>query len=338
MAPSALEYRRVHNILLISKLFNPGENASPFTLIIDSLEQSGKPILREYVRRANNSKIPVILVSFETLRPPKGVTHTIGGASIAQDALHKKITSLLAASTGRSLIIFDTLHPLITTAFPTLPLPTFLSTLISPSTSILALYHADIPLPSPSISSPYSPAPLTLLKYLATTLITPHSPGHMLAARAARDRAIAAPSFGLDEDVEGALCGLGCNDARGTVLEVEYRRRSGRGMREWYFLPSYSPPPAREARKVKEKEKERVVLLDDHPLFKRETEEGQPAEGEDELDVTFSLGLTEKQRKDREGVVLPYFDAQKDAGVGEGGWILYEMGEEDDFDEEEDEI
>jgi elongator complex protein 5 len=51
--------------------------------------------------------------------------------------------------------------------------------------------------------------------------------------------------------------------------------------------------------------------------------------------------LTEKQRRDREGVVLPYFDAQKDGGgPGEGGRILYDMGEEDreDFDDEEDEI
>ena len=31
--------------------------------------------------------------------------------------------------------------------------------------------------------------------------------------------------------------------------------------------------------------------------------------------------------------MLPYFDAQK--GGGEGGRILYDMGEEDDFDEEE---
>ena len=46
--------------------------------------------------------------------------------------------------------------------------------------------------------------------------------------------------------------------------------------------------------------------------------------------------------------MLPYFDAQKlgsgigaggdGEGVGEGGRILYDMGSEDDFDEEEDEI
>jgi elongator complex protein 5 len=61
------------------------------------------------------------------------------------------------------------------------------------------------------------------------------------------------------------------------------------------------------------------------------------------VETTFNLGLTEKQRRDREGVVLPYFDAQREggaAGPGEGGRILYDMGAEDreDFDDEEDEI
>jgi len=61
------------------------------------------------------------------------------------------------------------------------------------------------------------------------------------------------------------------------------------------------------------------------------------------MNTTFNLGLTEKQKRDRENVVLPYFDAQKDggaAGPGDGGRILYDMGTEDreDFDDEEDEI
>lgn len=68
----------------------------------------------------------------------------------------------------------------------------------------------------------------------------------------------------------------------------------------------------------------------------------RPAEADrddaEEPESTFSLGLTEKQRRDREGIMLPYFDAQTDIGAGEGGRILYEMGREDDFDEEEDEI
>jgi elongator complex protein 5 len=61
-------------------------------------------------------------------------------------------------------------------------------------------------------------------------------------------------------------------------------------------------------------------------------------DGGADVESTFNLGLTEKQKAAREGVVLPYFDAQKGEGAGEGGRILYDMGEEDDFDEEEDEI
>lgn len=53
MAPSnPLTHRRTHNLLLINKLLNFRENASPFTLILDSLEQRGKPLLREMMKRA----------------------------------------------------------------------------------------------------------------------------------------------------------------------------------------------------------------------------------------------------------------------------------------------
>lgn len=55
MAPTTLQHRRTHNLLLISKLLSQRENVSPFTLIVDNLEQSGKPVLREYIRRATVS-------------------------------------------------------------------------------------------------------------------------------------------------------------------------------------------------------------------------------------------------------------------------------------------
>ncbi len=53
MAPSSLQHRRTHNLLLISKLLNQRDAASPFTLIVDNLEQSGKPLVSEYCKRAN---------------------------------------------------------------------------------------------------------------------------------------------------------------------------------------------------------------------------------------------------------------------------------------------
>lgn len=187
----------------------------------------------------------------------------------------------------------------------------------------------------------YAPSPLVLLKYLATTIFTTFSLHHILTQKAARDRAEPEPLFGLSgEDIEGVIQGLGSNDPRGVVIEMEYRRKSGRGVGEWFVLPLDSTSSAQSIFKERKtatlpgRDTGGIILLEDHPLYARPAENAVEAE---EVESTFSLDLTEKQRKDREGVVLPYFDAQTGEG-GEGGRILYEMGVEDDFDEEEDEI
>ncbi|KAL1613608.1 hypothetical protein SLS54_010440 [Diplodia seriata] len=259
----------------------------------------------------------------------------------------------------QTLLILDTLHPLTAHPRTSLTLPHFLSSLLSlsPTTSLLATYHVDIPLPA--TTDPYAPHPLTLLRYIATTLLATHALPHVLAAKRAQDRSVAAPRFGLGEEVEGVVGGRGRNgwggggvggglgdheDAavekaralgRGVVVEMEYRRKSGRGVREWYFVPTTA-----EGGEAGTTTREKAILLEDHPLYGRaQTAAGSQAEEGDEMDTTFNLGLTERQRRDREGVVLPYFDAQRDdGGPGEGGRILYDMGVEDDFDEEEDEI
>ena len=120
--------------------------------------------------------------------------------------------------------------------------------------------------------------------------------------------------------------GMGANCSEELVVEMEHRRKSGRGVEETFFVP---PVVA----------KEKIVLLDDHPSFSRQDvrDEKVGREEAEEGLSTFDLGITERQRRDREGVVLPYFDAQSGEG-GVGGRILYDMGAEDDFDDEEDEI
>lgn len=83
------------------------------------------------------------------------------------------------------------------------------------------------------------------------------------------------------------------------------------------------------------------MLLEDHPAYNPTIQEptgiNRDIDGPEDEDLTFSLGLTAKQKTDRDGVVLPYFDAQTEEG-GTGGRILYVPGREDDWDEEEDEI
>lgn len=142
------------------------------------------------------------------------------------------------------------------------------------------------------------------------------------------------PEWGLKEDREGVLIGLTekskPEDQGGVVINMELRRRSGRAIDEKFVLMPSSAAATKPGLG-------KLCLLTDHSMFKKpEAEQGEDAEEQPES--TFNLGLTEKQRKDREGIVLPYFDAQTDIGAGEGGRILYEMGREDDFDDEEDEI
>lgn len=151
--------------------------------------------------------------------------------------------------------------------------------------------------------------------------------------------------FGLEEGREGVLVSLHGKDGKGSeeegvMVEMEVRRKSGRGVREVFVLQP-GDPLARSASAQLSK----ITLLDDHPSYSppEDITPAPRAEEDEVVETTFSLGLTDKQRKDREGIVLPYFDAQKDGGSqgpGDGGRILYDMGAEDreDFDDEEDEI
>ncbi|KAI9674260.1 MAG: hypothetical protein M1829_003807 [Trizodia sp. TS-e1964] len=292
--------------------------------------ESSAGLVAEFIRRANAAKTQVIYMSAETLRKPEGVKHFIRFRRNGISDVQSQISSL--SSSARTLIVVDSLHVLATAL--ALEIPTFLSSLLKPSTSLLATYHQDIPISR--TGNPYLPQPLILLKYLCTTILQVYSLPQVLACKQARDRSIREPKFGLAELRDGIVVGMGSNDPSGVVIEMEYRRKSGRGIAERFYL-NYSPSQG-----GREKDSDRIILLDDHPLYR-------PVNFGPELPdylptvnapATFNLELTEKQRKDRDNVVLPYFDAQRDmsGGVGDGGRILYDMGEEDDFDEEEDEI
>ena len=230
-----------------------------------------------------------------------------------------------------ALVILDSLNPLATSSPDSLA--AFLSNIISPTASLVAVYHTDVPLVSPPhVHNEYAPPPLAILTHLATAVLRLSNLDHEIARKKARDRSVQEPEFGIAEGREGVLIGMQEKRARGAgtglVVEMEVRRRSGRGV-SGTFVVSIPAPAERRKGAIA-----RFCLLEAHPAFAPAVVE----ENEEEPASTFDLGLTEKQRRDREGVVLPYFDAQTDIGAGEGGRILYEMGREDDFDEEEDEV
>lgn len=181
----------------------------------------------------------------------------------------------------------------------------------------------------------YEPHPFTILCHLATAIFRLSGLQQEIERQKARNRALVEPEWGLKEDREGVLVGLRGpskeEDRGGVVIDLEVRRRSGRTVTEKALLVPQGKVTTRATLG-------KLSLLSDHPMFAAPVSQGAEGEGEEEPESTFNLGLTEKQRKDREGIVLPYFDAQTDIGAGEGGRILYEMGREDDFDDEEDEI
>ncbi|KAI1375243.1 histone acetylation protein 2 [Hypoxylon crocopeplum] len=341
MPSSAKSHARSHALLLLQKLLNLRDTASPLTLVLDTLEQSAKPLIREFLSRAKVSKSKVIFVSFATLKKPGDVDVFIRARGKSPEALRAEITSHYPSGTAghahKVLVAVDELNPLASSPTFSSNLPLFLSSLITPCVSLVGVFHADVPLVLPRSANEYEPPPLAALCHLATAVLRPGSLYQAVERQRARDRSRPEPRWGLAEGREGVLVGIAAKkeageEAGSLVVEMELRRRSGRAVAEKFVLVP---------RKA-EREPSRLYLLSDHPAFKDlgESDANQGGEGEEEneMETTFNLGLTEKQRKDREGIVLPYFDAQTDIGAGEGGRILYEMGREDDFDDEEDEI
>lgn len=52
MSSSARSHARSHALLLLQKLLNLRDSASPLTLVLDTLEQSAKPLIGEFLSRA----------------------------------------------------------------------------------------------------------------------------------------------------------------------------------------------------------------------------------------------------------------------------------------------
>ncbi|KAI1765929.1 histone acetylation protein 2 [Hypoxylon sp. FL1150] len=347
MPPSSQSHARSHALLLLQKLLNLRDSASPFTLVIDTLEQSGKPVIREFLSRAKAAKSKVIFVSFATLRKPADVDVFVKAWGKSPEALLSEIVSHYPSGTAghahKVLLVLDELNPIASRSPSNLAL--FLSNLITPAVSLVALYHADVPLTlSPRSHGEYEPHPLAVLCHLATAVLRVSNLYQAVERRRARGRSQREPEWGLAEGREGVLIGLGGGGGeRGLVLEMELRRKSGRAVAETFVLePAVAAQVQQHQGAVGKVLSSTLYLLSDHPAFRvtgdADQDGGAGGEGDGEMETTFNLGLTEKQRRDREGIVLPYFDAQQDIGAGEGGRILYEMGREDDFDDEEDEI
>ncbi|KAH7089715.1 Elongator subunit Iki1-domain-containing protein [Paraphoma chrysanthemicola] len=337
MAPLNLAQHQRHYVHLMSRVLNIRTNASPFTVLLDDLNQRAMPFVSELVRRALSRNVNVVVLSFEGTRFHPAVRNIDTHGPANGDQIMSDLQTAMNPA-KESLVIIDSLYELLNVegidmnSLFNLVAGKYASTLVG-------VYHQDM-FPAQDSINAYAPQPLDLIKYMATSVITCKSFAHVLAAKAAKERSLPEPTHGLLQGAEGVVQCLDANDHRGIVLEAEFRRKSGRPESETYFLRAarrsdYAAPAVGLPYGILKQEF--VTLLDMVPAYASKEVLGLVQFAADDMESTFNLALTEKQKQAREGVVLPYFDAQKGEG-GEGGRILYDMGSEDDFDEEEDEI
>ncbi|KAL2119186.1 hypothetical protein VTJ04DRAFT_6146 [Mycothermus thermophilus] len=242
--PSAQAHKRAHSLLLLDKLLSLRDSASPLTVVLDTLEQSARPVLGEFMRRAKAERAKLVYVSYATVKKPALADAFVKARGKGLDVLVREVAGhveMVSSSTTqagqgqsqsqsqKSLILIDTLNPLLLT-HPHL-LPAFFSAILPhPSVSLVAVYHLDIP---STISSPsstiaggggvYTPDPLALLTHLATAVLRVSSLRHEIEAKKARERSLPEPEWGLREGREGCWLGL----KRGGEEEEEEERKKG---------------------------------------------------------------------------------------------------------------
>ncbi|CAK7241449.1 MAG: hypothetical protein STHCBS139747_002911 [Sporothrix thermara] len=396
--------RSSYSVLVLQRLLSLREGVSPLTLVLDTVRESGVPLVEEMLLRAKMTAakslsspqptaITATTATTEKTRTVYAVTHLaprrrsphvdvyVERRGQSLEAWQAAIMQAVAGA-PRALVVVDSVcqlarqDPLRTAAL--------VSSLVAPTVSVVGLYHMEGASDSAIMSgtSPLvrgKPHPLRALCHLATAVLRVQPLHEEVARKRARDRAEEPPTFGwaagegwpygysdatrrygsrkelLGGGGGGGVKGVtgenggsspGVLARRGLLVSMELRRRSGRAVVEQYVVVLGGPGPWQTGATPCQD----VTVMADHPLFAahdpREDGRGGGNGGESNNDdddnneptSTFNLGLTEKQRRDREGIVLPYFDAQTDIGFGEGGRILYDMGREDDFDDEEDEI
>lgn len=108
---NAAQYQR-HSLQLISRVLNNRSNASPFTLILDDLNQRAMPLIGEVVRRGLSRNSTVVVVSFEATRFHPAVRSI---AAYGDETGEHILQQIRAAMSGvkESLVIVDSLYELI---------------------------------------------------------------------------------------------------------------------------------------------------------------------------------------------------------------------------------
>lgn len=287
------------SLVLLNRILNLRDGL-PFILVVDSLLQSSYYLVKEFL--INNSDGEIIYLSFETVNRPQFVTHFIDCTTLEIGNIPNTVRSCVSPSKGvnvakKSLVIVDSLN-----FIPSQQLSQFVSSLITPSTVLLGVYHNDMI--TRNSSNPNYPSPITLLSYIASSVleVEPHFKPDVDHEQ-------------LDNDINRLKIPLIPEINSSTYkLKLTNRRKSGRSVS--YILIADSAAHSYQVYK----EAEPSNAVEDESLLKDLT--------------TFNLTTNSKNKLAKEQVELPYMEAQTEMGTVSSA-IVYEFEKDDDYDEED---
>jgi elongator complex protein 5 len=153
---------------------------------------------------------------------------------------------------------------------------------------------------------------------MSTSLLRVSSIGQHALKMEAESRAQPNPIH-LDLAKDGVVSSMRSNTSGRLIVELENRRKSGRSTLEKCTL-----------------DLTQGIIEPFHPV---PSENKQDVEALD-FGATFNLGISDRQRESKDGVVLPHFNAQEihlSERCGNDDEIEYTLDVVDDFDDEEDE-
>ncbi|EPY49617.1 elongator complex subunit Iki1 [Schizosaccharomyces cryophilus OY26] len=293
---------------------------SPLTVLKDDIQQTAKPLLHFMIQSAASRNIKVLFVSYETLEAncPSEINQFIYATSWNKMKSLKELYDEIVQwwkPEDQHLIVIDAINPILNNSVSSFSM-FFGSILALGSTAFLTAYHKDVSLENyPS----YLPACETFLDYTSTCTVSFTGMQHLMVEHDARMRSQPNP---LTEELQDCSIVnlLGSNCENGIVCYVDFRKKSGRVIKETCTLKNGA-----------------LEVFTPFVGAQKEAELEAPAD----LDVPFNLTLSEKERNEREEVFLPHFGAQDirksaEPGFVDGGAIIYHADKADDFDEEED--
>ncbi|GEQ68138.1 hypothetical protein JCM33374_g1805 [Metschnikowia sp. JCM 33374] len=268
------------------------KESSPFTLIVDSLSQSAHALLQEFVHRYTGA---VTYLSFETTVKPEYATSYMdcSRANLKEIQEFLQSAAVQKNSSSKSLVIVDSLNYLEAESHAS-----FISGIVQPSLSIVACYHANVPVAQVS----GYPSPLKLLSFIASSIfeVEPLDKGDVEELENRISRFSFPPNSALNSEK--------------FKLHLTSRRKSGKSLTNSFVVDTKTHT---------------------YEIFKPDTSDDVQEDEELLKDLTtFNLTTNSKQKLAREQVELPFMEAQTELGKF-GGAIVYEFEKDDDYDEED---